>query len=258
MTPVIDGSTDVNALSREHQPLDAAKSRKNPFGFIVDLFRPKNKALSTELSSSHADTHKTDISEEDLETSNGTTEECSEELCSTDTNFSVTVVNFPQKTGSSSLPGSKLSTPVKRQRDSEVLRSMEMIHLSREDNPVLVKIRNSEQSLLGSTDLGIEGTERVPPPVPLNSDSSSSEVLHQSLVRSPPPVIKRQHSPLSRENSLSPVPSLYFPSRSDYTRAQIENDAAEILALQNHVLQQKSQRGSQHSTPRSSVHGKVS
>lgn len=128
---------------------------------------------------------------------------------------------------SSSVPNSRLSTPVRRQRDSEVIRSMELIHLSREDNPLLLKLRNSEQNIAISSDghhhlLPVEGNVNLRvleggdklrhlSGDSTNSDSSSVTNLNSILIRSPPPVIKRQHSSqMSRENSLSPVPLTAF------------------------------------------------
>jgi len=78
------------------------RSRRNPIGFIIDLFRPKRSSIKAPEEGDGA-----------IESSHYSDKADSIIMC---------------------------HSPVKRQKESEVLESLEKIQISREDNPVLAKL----------------------------------------------------------------------------------------------------------------------
>ena len=137
----------------------------------------------------------------------------------------------PRSLGSAA--GSRLSTP-KKQSQTELQRSVQMIHLSREDNPAVRKARAAgAQSTADDDDVtSCDVTNTSPLDMHDVRDSSLSSagwspaLSRDVLVRSPPPLITGSHT-TSRDSlfSVSPRPGVY-------TRAQVENDVREILNLQ--------------------------
>ena len=185
--------------------IEQNRGRKNPLGFIVDFFRPK-KAKNNHI----------EVSDENQVTSN--------ESDSSTAEYNINNRNLNQRTrlggSSSNLQENnsdevRLSTP-RRQKESEVLKSIEKLHVSRTDNPVLqnrTPAKHPEHLPVGS-------------PVSNTNTSTSSEgestVDHSMLIRSPPPIIKH-------EGPFSPAPDMGPGWGRDHAR--LEEDAAQILAI---------------------------
>ena len=157
-----------------------------------------------------------EVSDENQVTSN--------ESDSSSTEYNINNRNLNQRTrlsgGSPSLQQNngeevRLSTP-RRQKESDVLKSIEKLHVSRTDNPVL------------QTRTPAKHPDHLPisSPVSNTNTSTSSEgdstVDHSMLIRSPPPIIKH-------EGPFSPAPDV--GPGWDRDHARLEEDAAQILAI---------------------------
>ena len=181
-----------------------------------------------------------------------------------------------------------------KEHNALMLESLEKIQISREDNPVLTKLRqdsiespggsgtcreggsgldlrgsaagigrmssmsdnDEERDYIGSGDSG-RGREGCGSGI-IGDAERDSDPVPNYIIRSPPPIIKHHHEQQPKHTSFSlsssPVvsprqcssPALCFRSGAGTfsSRAQVERDAAEILALQRHQLTAGMQRRS--------------
>lgn len=175
---------------------EQSRGRKNPLGFIVDFFRPK-KAKSTHI-------EETPVTWNEAENSNSSTS-------GYNINAAKGINHNKNRMGAGSPEFTeggegRLSTP-RRQKESDVLKSMEKLHVSREDNPLRQKKTPQHPMTLAI------------------SPESGEDLDHSMLIRSPPPIIKR-------DESVSPTPGTHGGGVWGRDHARLEEDAAQILALQ--------------------------
>ena len=109
----------------------------------------------------------------------------------------------------------RLSTP-RRQKESEVIKSIEKLHVSRTDNPVLQNRTPAKHPTHLSVVSPISDPETSP------STETDNTIDHSMLIRSPPPIIKH-------EGSISESPGMGHGWGRDHAR--LEEDAAQILAI---------------------------
>ena len=204
-------------------PASELKVRRNPFSFVTDLFRSKKADKTTTKTDPVNTKSRQTVTSDDAHSGSGRhTRRASHN--------SVTPAS-PRSLGSAA--GSRLSTP-KKQSQTELQRSVQMIHLSREDNPAVRKARAAGALSTADDDdvTSCDVTNTSPLDMHDVRDSSLSSagwspaLSRDVLVRSPPPLITGSHT-TSRDSlfSVSPRPGVY-------TRAQVENDVREILNLQ--------------------------
>lgn len=183
------------------------KGRKNLLGFIVDFFRPK-KAKNNHI----------DVSDESQVI-------CNESDSST-SGYNINNRNLNQRTrpgaGSPNLQqnnGEEVRCTPRRQKQSEVLKSIEKLHVSRTDNPVLQNRTPAKHPKHLPVVSPVSNTETSPSS---SSSEADNNVDHSMLIRSPPPIIKH-------EGNLSPTPGMVPGWGRDHAR--LEEDAAQILAI---------------------------
>ena len=139
--------------------------------------------------------------------------------------------------------------------EEHALKDLEKLHISRGDNPALRKQVSPEYELneitpatrpkdITSRKLGAKKCV-LPPCDNERLVSTGSYPDHSHLIRSPPPLWRRDHS-------LSPVPSPSVMLRSETNHAQLEEDAAQILAL--HKGGSKPDQGSSMAASASALH----
>ena len=159
----------IHETDNSHTP----KGKKNPLGFIVDFFRPKKTKNNNHLETGD---HSSSVSHSP---SSGLTSE-----------------------RTSAEATRSCSTP-RKLKNSEVIKSIEKLHVSREDNPA-VKSRRNTPTRIG-----------IPTDVEVDDD-------HSHLIRNSPPTLRHENSPSSTPQMLSPW---------EKSRRKLENDAAQILAI---------------------------
>ena len=186
---------------------ETTKGKKNPLGFIVDFFRPKKPKAS------HLD--HSDNSQRTYNETSGS----SESVTNSDNNNSgASRGDYSSANAESS--DARLSTP-KRQKESEMIISMEKLYVSREDNPLMTRMKSDEYELgeiqpSHSQNVPLGAGRQVLPPTGQDVDLD-----HSHLIRSPPPTLKRNGSPVQQK----------WSQERDHGR--LEEDAAAILALQH-------------------------
>ncbi len=208
-----NGNVNIaNANLANNTATDITRGKKNPLGFIVDFFRHK-KARNSQI--------------EVPDGSNVTSIECpnaSGQQSSDNRNLNQRTI---AGVGSRTLLQTdgeevRLSTP-RRQKESDVLKSIEKLHVSRTDNPKLqsqTPARHHPGHLPVLPDVSSHNADIQPAP--------DDEVDHSMLIRSPPPIFKRESS----------FPALVGDTganaASGWARdhARLEQDAAQILAAQ--------------------------
>ncbi len=189
------------------------KGKKNPLGFIVDLFRPKK------VKSNHRE-----ISDESevmfTETTDGGNKQHAD-------NLSKNATTSNSDADKEESPAAQLMTTTpKKQQEEEMLKSMEKLQISREDNPALKKYSDNSHQLgkirtSHSQNIPLGGGKKVLPPA---MNSPDSKLDHSFLIRSPPP------SRSSKKPAAAHVVSGW--GTSEHNRLQLEQDAAQILAIQ--------------------------
>ncbi len=172
-----ESSSTVNRTSFS----DQTRGKKNPLGFIVDFFRPKKaKSSSSPI----------EVCEEGPGSDQGPDRRV--RVRTADRNC-----NHRTRLGAAAATaedGGRLSTP-RRQKESEVLKSIEKLHVSRTDNPVLQGRTPARQQR--PTVLPV--LPAAPPAGPTTSTAEAENgcpdeatVDHTMLIRSPPPIIKHE------------------------------------------------------------------
>ena len=189
-------STDASRLSAEGPTTEDNnnRSRRNPFTFLVDFFKPKKGRSDTPDS--------TMIHKEEGDGSNRTALLQEENNPSVDTQGSNGALN-----------SDGICVSPHKQINPEVIESLEKIQISREDNPT---VQQHIRKLSSDSRSSVHDSPKIEAGascLTIHSDSESSTVDYSHLIRSPPPALKRE--------SLSPVRNPLLTPRSEVSPHQV-------------------------------------